>query len=122
MNRDTTRLGANDVEYELTFESETLIQRNAYALLSIPNNDIKMFDTSLSCWEASTRRNLECNLEESTETDFIIKIEGLCKYEFCKAGDRISIVLDLANSNSIVFENDSKSIEFEIYTQEGFPV
>ena len=61
-------------------------------------------------------------MQEQTDSHFIIKIDGLCKYEFCQAGDEISIVLDLANSNSIVFDEAKKAIELAIFTNDGYPV
>ncbi len=122
MIRDSTRIGAFDVEYELSFEASSLIQRNSYAILSIPNNDIKVRDRSISCWEKGSKRNFDCNVQEETNSHFVIKIDGLCKYDFCQAGDEISIVLDLANSNSIVFDEAKKAIELAIFTNEGYPV
>lgn len=106
--RKSINLGASNVEYKLLFEASSLIQRSSYALLSLPQNEIKFREADFFCQISSSLRNLPCREapELGTKTHKVIRLDELCKYELCEQGEEVMIRMNLANSNSIVFSDE----------------
>ena len=87
MTRDSIKVGESQVTYELEFETPTLLQSGAYALLSIPKNEIKLRNDDFDCEEAITKNNLDCRVVESREEYYDVQISDLCWYDYCRAGE-----------------------------------
>ena len=62
MKRESIKIGEEMVTYELAFIAPNMIQSNAYALLSIPKNEVRLQEDTFDCEEVRTRNNLECRV------------------------------------------------------------
>ena len=60
MKRESIKIGEEMVTYELAFIAPNMIQSNAYALMSIPKNEVRLQEDTFDCEEVRTRNNLEC--------------------------------------------------------------
>ena len=60
--------------------------------------------------------------ELATSSHHVIRMDELCKYDFCRPGEEVLIQMNLANSNSIVFAEDRDSIDISIFTPDGYAV
>lgn len=48
--------------------------------MSVPRNEIKLRDDEFSCEDARTRNNMICEVIETSDNEFILKISNLCEY------------------------------------------
>jgi len=49
MSRDSVKLGQYDVDYTLVFSAASVIPSNAFLVLHIPSNEIKVRESDLQC-------------------------------------------------------------------------
>ena len=123
--RESTQLGIYDVNYELSFTTPTVIRQNSYALLTVPLNEVKIREVDLECFEIGEKRrkNLDCYLVDGSDPEYVtLRIENLCKSMYCEAGSDVTLWLNLANANKLIFEDEKSSIKLSLFTKEGYPI
>lgn len=72
----------------------------------MPANEIRVRNNDIDCEDARTKQNFECEVIDSDQDHFTIKVDNLCRYNFCTAGEQIAWHLYLSNSNSLIFEEE----------------
>lgn len=103
MVRKSTKIGEIEAGYELSFVTPNNIWSGSYGHLSVPKNEVKAINYRyLTCMDAEKRRNMDCELLETTDSDYVIKVSDICDYRYCPSGNSISVTLLLGNSNSII--------------------
>ena len=84
MTRSEISLGATEVDYKLKLLIPSMIQKSSYAVIYIPRNEVIVREDDLTCQISVTMRNLPCQLlQKSNSTYHVIRIDELCKYNFC---------------------------------------
>ena len=88
-------------------------------MLTLPKNEVKLNQDEFSCEEVDIRSNSVCEVIDENESDYTIKMSNLCAKNYCQAGLRIAWVLEMANSDSLIFEEKARAISLKIFTEEG---
>ena len=122
MKRESIKIGEEMVTYELAFTPPNMIQSNAYALLSIPKNEVRLQEDTFDCEEVRTRNNLECQVIDQSEDFYYVRIGDLCWNQHCEANTRIAWEMKLSNSNILIFEEEARSIELQLFTEDNYPI
>ena len=118
--RDSTKIGEEDVTYELAFVTPNNIWVDSLVIVSVPKNEVKpLLSQQVTCMNSERRRNLDCELVEETESDYFIEVRRICSSRYCPSGSIVSVNLLFDNSNSILSPIDQLPITIVAKSSQG---
>ena len=121
MERKSENIGEKDVRYELAFTTPNLIRGGSYALIYIPNEQATVEEKYLKCKDVLAVHRKDCEIYDEIDGYTIVKMDDLCKSGtkvLCKANEKLELLLQLSNSNSLSSNFLSKSFKIELYTSD----